>query len=77
MTPDRTLIWEIAEQLGFGRQVAYTPDEVAQILRLGRRQAYEHIRAGRIRAVRNGNRWLVPVNAIAEFVGAHGERVAP
>ncbi len=66
-------IWEIAESLGYGRQITYTPDEVAAILRMGRRQVYEHVRSGRIRSVRNGNRWLVPVNALAEFIGAQRE----
>lgn len=73
---DPTLIWQVAESLGFGRRVTYTPDEVAAILRMGRRQTYEQIRSGHIRAVRNGSRWLVPVNAIAEFVGAEREATA-
>jgi len=61
-------IWQIAESEGLGRRITYTPQEVARILRIGPRQAYEHIRAGRIRAVRNGRRLLVPVNALAEFL---------
>lgn len=61
-------IWQIADAEGLGRRVTYTPQEVARILRIGKRQTYEHIRAGRIRAVRNGKRLLVPVNALAEFL---------
>lgn len=58
----------VAEALGLGRHLAYRPEEAARILRLGRRQVYEAIHAGRLRAARNGARLLVPVSAIAAFL---------
>lgn len=62
------IVFAIADQLGFGRHAFYRPEEAARILRLGRRQAYEHIHSGRLRAVRNGSRFLIPVKALAEFL---------
>lgn len=61
-------VWEVSERLGFGRPLVFKVEEAARILRLGRRQAYEHIHSGRLRAVRNGNRLLIPVKALAEFL---------
>lgn len=58
----------VAEALGLGRHLAYRPEEAARILRLGRRQVYEAIHAGRLRGIRNGARLLVPVTAIAAFL---------
>lgn len=80
MTASVEHVFLVADGLGLGRHLSYRPEEAAKILRLGRRQTYEHIHAGRLKAVRNGNRLLVPVTAIADFIegknpaGAGGER---
>ncbi|HEU4741029.1 MAG TPA: helix-turn-helix domain-containing protein [Meiothermus sp.] len=68
MTANVEHVFLVADALGLGRRLNYRPDEAAKILRLGRRQTYEHIHAGRLKAVRNGNRLLVPVTAIANFI---------
>lgn len=61
-------VFLVADALGLERRLNYRPEEAAKILRLGRRQTYDYIHLGRLRAIRNGNRLLVPVTAIAEFI---------
>jgi excisionase family DNA binding protein len=39
----------------------YTPEEVAQELRVTRRTVYEWLTSGRLRGMRAGNRWRVDV----------------
>lgn len=41
-----------------------TPSEVAGMLTIGRRQAYEALRVGQLPGVRIGRRWLIPRAAL-------------
>lgn len=47
---------------------AISVDEAAIQLGIGRSLAYELIREGRLRSVRAGNRILVPISALEEFL---------
>jgi excisionase family DNA binding protein len=45
-----------------------TVDEAAQILGVGRNRAYELVHSGELRGIRIGRRWLIPFEAIEEFI---------
>jgi excisionase family DNA binding protein len=46
----------------------YTPEEVAQELRVTRRTVYEWLTRGRLRGMRAGNRWRVDVEDLRAFI---------
>ena len=46
----------------------YTVEEVATILRIGRRQCYELVRSGAIRALRLGRSWRIPESVLRELM---------
>jgi len=46
----------------------YTPEEVAQELRVTRRTVYEWLTSGRLRGMRAGNRWRVDVQDLEAFI---------
>lgn len=48
--------------------VVYTVQEVASILRIGRRQCYELVRTGAIQAVRLGRSWRIPESVLRELI---------
>ncbi len=52
--------------------VLYTVDEAAEALRLSRSVIYRLIRSGRLRTVKQGQRRLVPVRALDEYVASLG-----
>lgn len=51
-----------------GRPVVYTPEEVAEILKIGRTKVYELLRRGVIRSVKVGALRRVPASALDEFL---------
>ena len=50
-------------------KLAYKPSEVCEALGLSLPVVYELINSGHIRSLRVGRRILVPVDALAEFLG--------
>lgn len=44
-----------------------TPEDVSEMLRLGRNTVYEHLTTGRISGFRNGRVWRVPKQAVIDF----------
>jgi excisionase family DNA binding protein len=50
----------------------YTPEEVAQELRVTRRTVYEWLTTGRLRGMRAGNRWRVDVQDLETFIQPGG-----
>lgn len=46
-----------------------TPDEVGEVLRLGRNSVYERIRTGAIPSIRLGRKLLVPRVALERLLG--------
>jgi excisionase family DNA binding protein len=52
--------------------VLYRVDEAAEALRVSRSVVYELIRSDQLRTVKVGRRRLVPVEALAEYVGSLG-----
>lgn len=46
----------------------YKPEELMPLLRLSRNTIYELLRSGQIRSVKIGKRYLIPKNAIIEFL---------
>jgi excisionase family DNA binding protein len=46
----------------------YTPQEVAEKLRLNVNTVYEYIRMGKLKAARFGNRYRISENDVQEFV---------
>ena len=48
----------------------YTPEEVAETLRVTRRAVYEWLKTGRLRGVRAGNRWRIRPEDVEAFTQA-------
>lgn len=46
----------------------YKPEELMPLLRLSRNTIYELLRSGQIRSVKVGKCYLIPKNAISEFL---------
>jgi excisionase family DNA binding protein len=53
--------------------LTYTPKQAAKVLGVGRDKAYELLRSGELRSVRVTRRWLIPREAITEFL-ARGKK---
>jgi excisionase family DNA binding protein len=53
-----------------------TPAEVQSFLRLGRNATYDLLRAGTIRSVRLGQKYLIPLQAVRELLDRGGESAA-
>ena len=53
-------------------RLAYSPGELARALGISRTYAYALVRSGRIRALRVGSRWLVPVREVDDFLVRKG-----
>jgi excisionase family DNA binding protein len=67
------------ERGSLGAPVLFRVEDAAGVLSLGRSVIYELIRAGRLRAVKQGRTRLIPQSAINEYVAllereAQGER---
>lgn len=50
-----------------------TPKEVQAFLRLGRNATYAALQAGKIRSIRNGQKFLIPKGAVREFLDRDAE----
>lgn len=61
-TPDR--IAQLKESL----PNVYTVDEVASVLKLGRRTIMNYIKAGRIKAFKLGNKWCISEESLMLFL---------
>jgi excisionase family DNA binding protein len=48
-------------------QKYYTPEEVAEELRVTRRSVYEWLKTGRLRGLRAGNRWRIRTEDLTAF----------
>ena len=46
----------------------YTVAEAAEILRLSTRTIFSYIYAGRIKAAKVGNKWIIPESQIKQFI---------
>jgi excisionase family DNA binding protein len=51
-----------------GHALTYTPQELRGLLQLGRDRVYTLIHSGEIRSIRIGQRFLVPNDAVTEFL---------
>ena len=49
-------------------RLAYSPGELAKALGISKTYAYSLVRNGRIRSIRVGSRWLVPVREVEAFL---------
>lgn len=58
----------VANRAKQGHSAAYTPADCRPLLRLGRDKVYDLIRTGQLRSVRVGRKYLVPADAISEFL---------
>lgn len=47
---------------------AYRPEDLPEILALSRAMVYKMLRTGQIRSVRAGRRYIVPIEAVDEFL---------
>jgi excisionase family DNA binding protein len=56
-------------------QRLYTPEEVAEQLRVTRRSVYEWLKSGRLRGLRAGTRWRIRPEDVESFL--HGNRTIP
>lgn len=48
--------------------IVYTPNEAMQILKIGRSRFYTLLREGKIKAIRNGRRYLIPEACITTYI---------
>ena len=46
----------------------YTPREAWELLGIGRTRFYQLLKGGKLRYFKNGNRYLIPESAIANFI---------
>jgi len=51
-------------------KTVYITEEVQGILQLGKGAVGALLRSGRLRGIRYGRKWLIPREAILEFLGA-------
>lgn len=51
-----------------GQPIIYTPDECRDVLKLGRDKVYELLRSGELTSRRVGRRYLIPAEAVADFL---------
>ena len=58
-----------------GDRLAIPVREAAQLLRVGPRTVYNLIRSGRLRAVRVGRLWRVPMQGLEEYLRGPDRRV--
>ena len=59
-----------------GQPAVLTVEEVAEVLRIGRRQAYDLVRSGRLYGVRIGRSIRVPRAALDRFLSGEEARTA-
>lgn len=45
-----------------------TPDEVCEVLRIGKNALYELLATGQLKAYRNGRVWRIPKKAVVEYI---------
>ena len=45
-----------------------TPDEVCEVLRIGKNALYELLSSGQLKAYRNGRVWRIPKGAVVECI---------
>lgn len=45
-----------------------TPDEVCEVLRIGKNALYTLLSSGRLKAYRNGRVWRVPKKAVIQYI---------
>lgn len=45
-----------------------TPDDVCEILKIGKNALYELLLSGRLHAYRNGRCWRIPKRAVSMFI---------
>ncbi|RJQ30064.1 MAG: DNA-binding protein [Peptococcaceae bacterium] len=49
-------------------QEMFTPEEVAEKLKISRRTVYLWLREGRIKGIKVGDLWRIPESALQEFL---------
>jgi excisionase family DNA binding protein len=49
-------------------RLAYSPGELAKAIGISKTYAYTLVRNGRIKSIRVGSRWLVPVREVEAFL---------
>lgn len=58
----------VSSRLSQVHPAAYTPADCRPLLNLGRDKIYALIRSGELRSIRVGRKYLVPADAVAEFL---------
>lgn len=71
-TPERKTHHEIVADV---QRLTLTVDEAAQVLGIGRNQAYAAVRDGSIPSIRIGKRIVVPRAALDRMLAGEGDRV--
>jgi excisionase family DNA binding protein len=49
-------------------QEMYTPEELANLLKISRRTVYLWLREGRIKGIKVGDLWRIPKESLGEFL---------
>lgn len=64
-------LFEIAEAMGLPKKTLYLPKEARKLLSYGETRLYAEINSGRLRAIRNGRRLLIPASALIDFINGN------
>lgn len=59
---------EDLQALGIPNKPFLSMEELQKILGLGRNQVYGLVRSGRIKAIRLGRRWLIPITVLIQLL---------
>lgn len=49
-------------------KIIYTPKETSNILKIGMNKTYELLNANKIKAIREGRRFLIPAESIKQYL---------
>ncbi|EYB68562.1 hypothetical protein DEIPH_ctg021orf0081 [Deinococcus phoenicis] len=53
-------------------RLVYTPEELLPILRMGKNTLNALLRSGTLRSIRSGRRYLIPRDAVLDFLAGRG-----
>ena len=65
-------VWEV-NRMNHENTTVIRVDKLAKILSIGRNTAYELVRSGKIRSVKRGRTYSIPLTAVEDYLNASDE----